>query len=89
MLEEELISKEDYEVSQLEKIPRSPYPLPSYASHLLEFANRITPEKIIHSTIDNEVQKIITMFSEVFVIKSSPQSMVPLIGIYKNSRSYY
>ncbi len=57
MMKENLISKDDYELSLLEKIPDSPYPLPSLASHLLEYANRKTPGKIIRSTIDKEIQK--------------------------------
>lgn len=35
--ESKLISDEDYELSLLERIPESPYPLPSISSHLLEF----------------------------------------------------
>ncbi len=57
MMEEGLISKDDYDLSLLEKIPESPYPLPSIASHLLEFANQKTPQKIIQSTIDQDIQK--------------------------------
>ena len=59
MMAENLISKEDYELSLLERIPDSPYPLPTIASHLLEYTNQKTPGKIIHSTIDKTIQKTI------------------------------
>lgn len=57
MMEENHISQEDYELSLLERIPDSPYPLPAVASHLLEYANKKSPGKIIHSTIDSEIQR--------------------------------
>ena len=56
MKEEGLISSTDYELGILEKIPDSPYPLPSLAPHLLEYAHKTSPEKVITSTIDQEVQ---------------------------------
>lgn len=59
MMEEEIITKEDYELSILERIPDAPYPLPSLASHLLEYSNKQNPGKIIKTTIDKEVQKIL------------------------------
>jgi penicillin-binding protein 1C len=59
MCANKLISKEDLDLGLLEKIPDSPYPLPSLASHLLEYVNNSTPEKIIPSTLDLEIQKIL------------------------------
>lgn len=59
MMEAGIISEVDYELSLLEEIPASPYPLPSLASHLLEFSNRQYPGEIIKSTLDREVQNIL------------------------------
>lgn len=56
MMDAGLISKVDYELSLLEKIPDAPYPLPSFASHLLEHINSKTPGRIVKSTIDKSVQ---------------------------------
>lgn len=59
MMEEELITNEDYELSLLEEIPNSPYPLPSLARHLLEYSNAKNPGTIIQSTIDQEIQSML------------------------------
>lgn len=57
MMEENQISKEDYELSLLERIPDAPYPLPAIARHLLEYVNKKTPGKIIQSSVDSDIQK--------------------------------
>jgi penicillin-binding protein 1C len=59
MMESELITKQDYELSLLEKIPDSPYPLPAFAPHLLEYSNVKKPGTIIQSTIALDVQKML------------------------------
>jgi penicillin-binding protein 1C len=59
MMEEGLITNEDYELSLLEKIPASPYPLPRLSPHLLEYSNVKNPGTIIQSTIDREIQEML------------------------------
>ncbi|MFT6781111.1 MAG: penicillin-binding protein 1C [Saprospiraceae bacterium] len=58
MKDENLISKENVDLYVLEKIPPKPYPLPSIASHLLEYVHKIDPEKIVNSTIDYDIQQM-------------------------------
>lgn len=59
MKEEGIIDNEEYELSLLERITDSPYPLPSASSHLVQYIHQANPEKITQSTIDREVQSIL------------------------------
>jgi len=59
MMEAKLISQADYELSLLEKIPKSPYALPGSASHLLAFAHHTNSGQIIQSTLDSDIQEVI------------------------------
>ena len=59
MMEEGLMSEIDYKLNILESIPKKPYPLPSKARHLLEYVHKKSPETIMDSSIDSDIQKII------------------------------
>lgn len=59
MMEEGLMSEEDYNLSLLETIPEKPYPLPSSARHLLEYVHKKKPETITTSSINSDYQKIV------------------------------
>lgn len=80
MYEEGLLSEVDYELSLLEQIPSKPYPLPSIASHLLEYVHKTNPGKSINSTIDSDVQRLITEVGN-FHHMINKQSDIHNIGI--------
>jgi len=64
MMEEGLITKDDYELSILESIPDKPYPLPSIAPHFVEYVHTKLPQQTTQSTVSSEVQKMINQVAD-------------------------
>lgn len=59
MMDEELISEEDYQLSILEPIPAKPYALPSIAPHFVEYVHTKLPQQITESTVSSDVQNML------------------------------
>ena len=64
MMVEGIITKEDYELSLLETIPESPYPLPALSRHLLEYVNEKLPGQMVESSLDREVQMMLNEIAQ-------------------------
>lgn len=57
LLQEDLIDATTYELALLEKLPKTPYPLPKMAPHLVQYMAKKDRGKRISSTVDDHLQR--------------------------------
>lgn len=65
LYKEKIIDKETLELSLAETLPKKPYPLPTDASHFLEFQKKTNKEKTkFYSSLDGKLQKNVARILE-------------------------
>lgn len=64
LLDEEILSEDDYMLALSEPLPLKPNALPEIASHLLHTSAKIHKGKRLHSTIDSNLQEQVNLIVE-------------------------
>ncbi len=76
-----VLSQEEYNLSCVEDLPDTPYPLPNNAPHFIDFMSKKQKGNIIHTSIDTRLQRMVQYMSNSYAIRYHISNQIDNIAI--------